>query len=428
MRSRMNVRARNGTAILAAWLGVTSCISGWSGQGGPPPRAATQDQMALDKLMAPIALYPDALLAQVLACATSPQQVVDFDKWMHENESLQGSQRQEAAEQAGFDASFIAIALFPDVVAVLAQNIDWTTELGKAFISDQKAVLESAQRLRAQASAVGNLKTTPQQVVTTETQGGQQVIVIQPANPQVVYVPVYNPQVVYVSPPPPSTGSVVVAGLIGFGLGIAIGAALNDHYYYGPYGWGAWGCGWRSHTVIIRGGPWRPPVGRYPYARPMPYYRPNVNVYAPRYSSVNINRTTVNNVNVNHGTYNRTPRATPYGGSTTTGTRPATNPGSGSVGTRPAPNTRPATGGTYPSAANRPATGSNPPPAFKPKTTESPNTNYGNRGYGQTGASERTGTKSGAFSGYQSGKTEQAASARGKGSLGSGGKTREPKK
>jgi hypothetical protein len=371
MQNKTNLRVRYGAAILAAWLGIVSCISGWSAQTGAAPKATTPDQIALDKLMAPIALYPDPLLAQVLACASSPEQLVDFNKWLEGNQTLQGSQRQDAAQQKGFDASFVALSLFPDVVGFMVKNIDWTTELGKAFISDQKAVLESAQRLRALAAAVGNLKTTQQQVVTTENQGGQQTIVIQPANPQVVYVPVYNPQVVYVSAPPPSTGSVVAAGVIGFGLGIALGAAMNNSYY----GWGAWGCGWHSHTVVIAGGAWHVPHGgHYAYARPVSGYHPNRNVYAPRNTNVNVN---VNNAN--RTTYNRS-------------ARPAAAP-------------------------QRTA-------APRPQTSNRSATNYGSRGYGQAGAAERSGTKSGAFSGYQSGGKERAASARGRSSSRSGGRSR----
>ena len=107
------------------------------------PGMSTSDQLALDKLFAPIALYPDALLAQVLACAGSPQQVTEVNKWLNENTQLKGTELQEAAEMAGFDASFIAMVLFPDVLTFLEQNLEWTTEVGTAFTSDQTAALES---------------------------------------------------------------------------------------------------------------------------------------------------------------------------------------------------------------------------------------------------------------------------------------------
>ena len=217
--------------------------------------AANANDQALDKLMGPIALYPDPLLAQVLACASSPQQVTEVSAWLKmQDKELQGSKLQEAATAKGFDASFAAIVLFPDVLDTLAQNLPWTTEVGKAFVSDQKAVLASVQRLRKQAQTVGNLKTTSQQEVKVETQDGQQVIVIQPANPQIVYVPVYNTQVVYTTPPPPpekDNSDVGRCGSIGLHGGYCHRSGRSDPY---PYGWGAWGVGWHSSTVIVTGG------------------------------------------------------------------------------------------------------------------------------------------------------------------------------
>jgi hypothetical protein len=144
-------------------------------------------------------------------------------------------------------AGFVALALFPEVVQTMAGQLDWTTQLGEAFAADRSAVFASIQRLRAKARDTGTLKTTPQQEVETKTtSSGQQVIVIEPANPQVVYVPQYDSQVVYT---PSATSSTVViqeddddaeaavAGLIGFTAGVAIGAAIDNNYYYGPYGW-----------------------------------------------------------------------------------------------------------------------------------------------------------------------------------------------
>jgi hypothetical protein len=135
----------------------------------------------------------------------------------------------------------------------------------------------------------------------------KEIIKIVPADPQVIYVPQYNPQTVYTTPPPPpqqqssSSGDAVAAGLIGFTAGILLGAAISNNNY-GYSGWGAWGCGWHTNTVVVRGGAWRvPPGARYPYARPVNGYRAPANVYAPRSSNVNINRNVnVNNVNVNN--------------------------------------------------------------------------------------------------------------------------------
>src|SRR5271170_1342536 len=253
-----------------AWVGVIfaccAALGAASAQNAAQPPAATNPPLPpLEQLLAPVALYPDPLLAQVLTSATSPGQVTEVNNWLQQNQDLHGTALQEAAQQKGFDASFIALALFPDVMNQLASQIDWTTELGTAFLSDPTGVMNAVQKLRAQAQAAGNLTTTPQQQVSTENQGGQQVIVIQPANPQVVYVPVYNPAVVYYPPPP--TAAVV----IGFGLGIAIGAAMVNNAYYAPWGWGAWGMGWHSHSVVVVGRPWVvPPYARYPYVRPVP--------------------------------------------------------------------------------------------------------------------------------------------------------------
>jgi Protein of unknown function (DUF3300) len=199
----------------------------------------------IDQLTAPIALYPDPLLAQILLSASDPAKVVELDAWLKKNTTLKGTQLQDAAVKAGFDASFVALALFPQVVSTMATRKEWTTLLGQAFAADRNAVFASIQKLRHQAQDVGTLKTTAQQEVTTQTtSSGQEVIVIEPANPQVVYVPQYNTQVVYTQAPTTvvvvednSADEAVAAGLIGFTAGIAIGAAMNNSYYYGPYGW-----------------------------------------------------------------------------------------------------------------------------------------------------------------------------------------------
>ena len=370
----------------------------------------------MDKLLAPIALYPDALLAQVLACAASPQQVTEVNNWLKQNSQLQGTGLQEAAETAGFDASFIAMVLFPDVLALLEQNLEWTTELGKAFTSDQVAVLDSVQRLRAQAEAAGNLKTTPQQEVTTETQNGQTVIVVQPANPQVVYVPQYNPQTVYTTPAPApapaaaptedNSDKVVAAALIGFAAGIVLGAAINNNYY-GYHGYCAWGMHWHSSVVVVRGGAWRVPPGRYPYARPVPGYRPNVNVNAPRYNNVNVN---INNANINRQNTNanvssRTPRPTSASAasarSTSAGQATSTS-ARGTASSQAASNA--SRGGAQTAATGRSA-----------GTTATP------AGQMQRGASTS------AFSGYQKGSSTRAASTRGRSSAGSNRSSRRPR-
>ncbi len=210
---------------------------------GPSSERTAQPPGDIDSLLAPIALYPDQLLAQMLLCAGDPASVRKLNDWLIANQTLKGSELQDAAVVAGFEPSFVALAVFPQIVATMAEKHEWTTLVGQAFAADRGAVFASIQKLRAQARDVGTLKsTTQQQVETRTTSAGQEVIVIEPTNPQVVYVPQYNPTVVYTHAPTTvvvqeSSTDAVAAGLIGFTAGIAIGAAVNNSYYYGPYGW-----------------------------------------------------------------------------------------------------------------------------------------------------------------------------------------------
>jgi len=206
-------------------------------KGAPASSQATQ---AIDQLTGPIALYPDALIFQILTASTDVGALQSFAGWLGKNANLKGSELQDAAQKAGFDAAYVALAPFPQVIQMMSQKPDWTKALGQAVAADKNAVVDSIQRLRAQAQAAGNLKTTSQQTVETQaTSGGQQVIVIQPANPQVIYVPTYNPQVVYVAapPPPPSGASVAGAAAIGFTAGVIIGASHNSYYHRYDEAW-----------------------------------------------------------------------------------------------------------------------------------------------------------------------------------------------
>jgi hypothetical protein len=427
----MKMKQMSAGVILAWFAAFGPLVSGYGPAVAEAQTPAPNPPLPpLDQLVAPVALYPDALLAQVLTCATSPGQVTEMNTWVQQNSQLHGTALQDAAQQRGYDASFVALALFPDVLNQMASQIDWTTELGTAFLSDPKGVMDAVQRLRAQAQAAGNLKSTPQQVVNTETQSGQPVIVIQPANPQVVYVPVYNPQLVYWPPPP---GAV----LFSFGLGIAIGAMISNNTYYAPYGWGAWGMGWHSHTVVCVGRPWVvPPGARYPYVRPVavPYggYRPRPYVYAP--TTINVNRTTVNRSGYPAYPGGVTPRPTPYqpvarppAAAQPAGGRPpaATLPAGGTrpPGTPPA-STLPATRPTNPSAGagatQNPRPAQPGTPAQRPAPTGARTADYGSRGYSaptNIKPSERAQTSSNAFTGYQSGSAERAASQRGQSSV-----------
>ena len=219
------------------------------GQAQTATGLTPEQNAALDQMLGPIALYPDPLLAQMLMSATDPAKVTELDGWLKANQKLKGTQLQDAAVKAGFDASYVALALFPSVVARMSEQIAWTVVLGQQFTKDKTAVFAAIQKLRKQAQTVGTLKSNAQQEVGTKvTSSGEQVIVIEPTNPQIIYVPQYNTQVVYTQPPPTQTTVIVqeedndaevavAAGLIGFTAGIAIGAAMDNNYYYGPYGW-----------------------------------------------------------------------------------------------------------------------------------------------------------------------------------------------
>lgn len=212
---------------------------------GLPAAQARMSADELDRLLAPIALYPDQLLAQMLMSAQNPGNIEALRLWLEKNPGLKGTDLQDAAVKQGFEPSAVALALFPDVVKKMSDQLDWTTNVGVAFTADRSAVFASIQRLRQKASNIGTLKSTPQQQVQTKTTtAGQEVIVIEPANPQVVYVPQYNATTVYTTAPTSTvvvvednTDEVVAAGMIGFTAGIAMGAAFNNSYYYGPYGW-----------------------------------------------------------------------------------------------------------------------------------------------------------------------------------------------
>ena len=238
-----------GFAIVAVWTtGFPSVAARQAPSQSAPSKAPGQPSKPappaeeLDKLLAPIALYPDALLGQILLCTTNPGRVGALGEWLS-SQQAKGTALQDAAKASGFDESFVAIVVFPDVVLKMAEQIDWTTRLGQAFMANQSAVFASIQRLRTKARDAGKLKDTAQQDVESRTtSSGQQVIVIEPTNPQIVYVPQYNPQTVYttstvVVQDTDDTAEAVAAGLIGFTAGIAIGAAIDNDYYYGPYGW-----------------------------------------------------------------------------------------------------------------------------------------------------------------------------------------------
>jgi hypothetical protein len=207
-------------------------------------------QEELDQILAPIALYPDSLLAQILMAATYPLEVVQADRWVKSNRNLPPNALNDALDRQNWDPSVKALVPFPDILSMMSERLDWTQQVGDAFLAQEADVMATVQELRARAYAAGNLRSTQQQTVTRQGT----IIVIEPANPLVVYVPVYNPMVVYGSwwypayPPvviyPYPPGAVIAAGVITFGIGIAIASAWN-------HGWGYWDWGHRNVYVNV---------------------------------------------------------------------------------------------------------------------------------------------------------------------------------
>jgi len=205
----------------------------------------------LDSLVAPIALYPDSLLGQVMVASTYPLEIVALSQWMDKNKNMNPTQITKEVEKQTWDPSVQAMAAFPDVVKNMAENIKWTDELGNAFLAQQNDVMDAVQRMRMKAKDSGQLQTTNQQKVETQVVENKTVVVIEPANPEVVYVPSYDPAAVWGAPAyypyPPvyyPPGYAIAAGAISFGVGVAIGAA------WGHGGWG-WNCGWGGNNITI---------------------------------------------------------------------------------------------------------------------------------------------------------------------------------
>ncbi len=280
--------------------------SGSAQQNGSQEQAASQQQpiqlpdvdlnpAGLDELLAPIALYPDPVLAVVLQASVDPQQVMDGGNWLalDQNQSLKEAALDQASQKAGFTPVMQALLHYPSVVDMMCTQFDWTKQLGAAYSADPKSVLGSVQRLRAIAVDNGALKTSAQMKVNVKQDQGQDIVEVEPANPKVIYVPSYDPQRVFsttttttnpdgstittttTNGPAPSTStntvvvqqqksgvsteSAVLIGLLSFGAGIAVGAAINNNNYYYP----RWGYGGVYY-------------GRYPYYPPpyRPYYGP----------------------------------------------------------------------------------------------------------------------------------------------------------
>jgi len=214
------------------------------GQGGTPPPAFQQAE--LEQILAPVALYPDDVLSQILMAATYPIEIVEADRWVKQNSGLKGNALSAALEKQGWDPSVKSLVNFPQVLAMMSDKLDWTNKLGNAFLSQQPDVMKAVQSLRRKAKDSGNLTTTKEQKVIVE----KETIIIQPASPQVIYVPTYNPVVVYGAWPYPSyppyyyypPGYVAAASAFSFAAGVAVGTAWG-------YAWG--NCNWHGNNVNV---------------------------------------------------------------------------------------------------------------------------------------------------------------------------------
>jgi len=216
---------------------------------GPPYVQQTPEE--LQRLVAPIALYPDSLVAQILAGSTFPEQVVEADRWVQAHPDLKGEALGQAVDQEPWDPSVKALAAFPSVLGNMDKNLSWTSSLGDAYYNQQQDVMAAVQVMRRRAQDAGNLKSTPQQNVTSEGPD----IEIAPANPEIVYVPAYDPWIVYGGPIVAWPGWYPYPGIwfdgpfLSFGVGFGIG-------FFGGYGWGwgHWGFDWHNHYAVFNRG------------------------------------------------------------------------------------------------------------------------------------------------------------------------------
>jgi len=473
MSARRNLLLVVLAEVLAATTVVAQTNVSAGGAGAPPPSAAAKRSQAdLEKLIAPIALYPDPLIATVLPASAYPLEIVQAARFVKDTNNIAKLDAQP------WDENVKAVARFPDVIAQMNDNIAWTSDLGDAFINQPKELTDAVQTMRSKAQTSGALKTTPQQVVTVtntvETNVVQQktvyvtnqVVQIQPAQPDVIYVPQYNPTVVYAGypaypgyyyPPYPPPGSVAAASIVSFGVGMAMGAIVANNcdwhgggVYVGPRG-GVYAGGWGHGDVDVN-------VNR------------NVNVnQSAAANRANVNRSsTANNANVqnrsaqsqkwqpdqsrlkNSGStastaQNREARgwssASAQGGAgsaragagstgaqtgTAAGQGRSTTPGGDRSAATPSGN-RPTPSGDRASATPGGDRAAATPSGNRPSTTPS-----GSRTPSQAGSTPRTAggagsaSQSSAFSGMQNGTAERSASQRGSmsrsgGSAGAGG-------
>jgi uncharacterized protein DUF3300 len=222
-------------------------VAAQAGQSSPPPvQAAQQTPEQLQQLVAPIALYPDALVGQILAAATYPDQIVEADRWLEQHKDLKGKELGKEVDKQPWDPSVKALVEFPSVLANMDKNLSWTSSLGDAYVNQEQQVMDAVQVMRDRAEKAGNLKSTSQEKVSKQGQ----TIVIEPADPEVVYVPQYDPWLVYGEPLGMWPGWYWYPGLYLEGPGIAFGFGFGVGFFGGfGWGWHHWGYDWHHHDI-----------------------------------------------------------------------------------------------------------------------------------------------------------------------------------
>ena len=242
---------RHSAVSFLTLLVVCGAAFGDPPQAAPPPPGAALSPQQLDDLVAPIALYPDPLVAEVLAASTYPMEIAEAEQWVKDHPNWKHAKLMDRAKKQNWDPSVQGLVAFPDVLTRLTQNMTWTTQLGNAFLAQQSDVMQAVQRMRAEAQAKGTLHSTPQETVTTQNQGGQAEISIEPANPDMWYVPYYNPAYVWGPPVWGAYPALIYPGIdVGFGWypGIDLGLYFGG---WGGWGWGGWGWApnWYAGTI-----------------------------------------------------------------------------------------------------------------------------------------------------------------------------------
>jgi hypothetical protein len=247
------------SVLLTGCLALATIPGGFAFQSPPPPpppmpvQGTQPSPDQLEQMVAPIALYPDSLVAQILAAAAFPEEIVEADRWMQDHRNLQGKKLADEVNKQPWDPSVKALTEFPAVLSNMDKNLSWTSSLGDAYVNDQAGVMNAIQTMRQRAQASGNLRSTPQETVVNNGSG----IAIQPAMPDVVYVPQYDPWLVYGAGLAPWPGWYWYPGLyvttpgifwgVGFGVGLFAGFG---------WGWGHWGFDWGRRSILFDRGPY----------------------------------------------------------------------------------------------------------------------------------------------------------------------------